>query len=243
VSRSNEFIPSYPGCGSKCPIEKSEHLKGSEICCDASRTCCYACFEEDCPIKDIYGKEMTRSEGNSYIFIVYFKDEDRFTGKELKGVIMNLFIDLTRHEFKHIEIMRHFGYGWVAGSVLTSFKKSRKTCFHGATTVFFKKNLPSFLERFALHTLNIILDIITYVRALSRNEMESSSSKVISGLISEVLDYSDPRRVKRCAYDASEAENVVVSDLDCQRREDRLLDLNAFKSGFTHRVFRMKETR
>jgi len=49
-----EFVPSSPGCGSLCPIEKAEKEKGSEICCDAARQCCYFCFEDDCPIKEAY---------------------------------------------------------------------------------------------------------------------------------------------------------------------------------------------
>ena len=50
------------GCGGKCPIEirescihtrNGEKIKG-EICCQSGRQCCFACFEEGCPVKDIY---------------------------------------------------------------------------------------------------------------------------------------------------------------------------------------------
>ncbi|MHA1440270.1 MAG: hypothetical protein ACTSPK_00210 [Candidatus Heimdallarchaeota archaeon] len=40
----------------ECAIEKGEHEKGMEICCDASRTCCVACMDESCPIKEEYAE-------------------------------------------------------------------------------------------------------------------------------------------------------------------------------------------
>jgi len=50
------FTPCFPGCAFKCPIERKEHEKRSEICCDQARQCCFFCFE-DCPIKEEYKNE------------------------------------------------------------------------------------------------------------------------------------------------------------------------------------------
>ena len=41
-----------------CPIEKGEHAKNQEICCDSARQCCFTCFDESCPIKEEYAKEI-----------------------------------------------------------------------------------------------------------------------------------------------------------------------------------------
>ena len=48
------FVPSSPGCVALCPIENAEHKRSSEICCDAARQCCFFCFEDECPIKEMY---------------------------------------------------------------------------------------------------------------------------------------------------------------------------------------------
>ena len=41
-----------------CPIEAGEKAKGSEICCISARQCCYTCFDDSCPIKEEYAKEI-----------------------------------------------------------------------------------------------------------------------------------------------------------------------------------------
>ena len=60
--KKDKFVPSSPGCSFQCPIEKKEHEKNSEICCDAARQCCFFCFEDTCPIKNAYKKEIKKAK-------------------------------------------------------------------------------------------------------------------------------------------------------------------------------------
>ena len=52
----DKFKPAQKGCGAECPINNIE----KDICCNMSRMCCYYCFEETCPIKEIYKRKIKR---------------------------------------------------------------------------------------------------------------------------------------------------------------------------------------
>jgi len=51
----NDISSKIMNCAN-CVIEKNETNADGEcdICCCSARQCCYSCFEDDCPIKEIY---------------------------------------------------------------------------------------------------------------------------------------------------------------------------------------------
>jgi len=63
-----------------CPILKREKAKGSEICCMSSRQCCFTCFDEGCPIKEVYANEIN-------LFHFRMRTSRKFTTNFLRDMI------------------------------------------------------------------------------------------------------------------------------------------------------------
>lgn len=50
-----DFDPRSEGCAENCPIKATD---GLEICCDNSRSCCFFCLDEGCPVKREFSRTI-----------------------------------------------------------------------------------------------------------------------------------------------------------------------------------------